>query len=152
MVTDSTNGERLPGVNVRVEGTGRGWVTNANGFYLIAAVPRGRHTVTASAVGYRSRGLTVDVTGSEAISLNIVLVPRVIESSEVMIEGEREEEAVQRSASIHIVTPHDLQQVPSAAQADLFRTMELLPGISSTSSPDGFRPPLRAVQSSPTCP
>jgi hypothetical protein len=133
IVTDSTNGERLPGVNVRVEGTGRGWVTNVNGFYLIAAVPRGRHTVTASAVGYWSRGLTVDVEGSEPISLNIVLVPRVIESSEVMIEGEREEEAVQRSASIHIVTPHDLQQVPSAAQADLFRTMELLPGISSTS-------------------
>jgi hypothetical protein len=41
IVTDSTNGERLPGVNVRVEGTGRGWVTNVNGFYLIAAVTPG---------------------------------------------------------------------------------------------------------------
>lgn len=133
IVTDSTNGERLPGVNVTVEGTGRGWVTNVNGFYLIAAVPRGRHTVTASAVGYRRRTLTIDVAGSEPITLNILLLPKVIESSEVMIEGEREEEAVQRSASIHVVTPHDIQQVPSAAQADLFRSMELLPGISSTS-------------------
>ena len=133
IVTDSTNGERLPGVNVIVEGTGRGWVTNVNGFYLIAAVPRGKHTVTASAIGYRRRALTVEITGTEPVSLNIVLVPRVIESSEVTIEGEREEEAAQRSASIHIVTPHDLQQVPSAAQADLFRTMELLPGVSSTS-------------------
>ena len=133
IVTDSTNGERLPGVNVRVEGTGRGWVTNVNGFYLIAAVPRGRQKVTASAVGYWSRGLTVEVAGSEPISLNIILVPRVIESTEVTIEGEREDEAMQRSASIHVVTPHDLQQIPSAAQADLFRTMELLPGISSTS-------------------
>lgn len=127
----------LPGVNVRVEGTGRGWVTNVNGFYLIAAVPRGRQTVTASVVGYRSRGITLEVAGSEPISLNIILVPRVIESTEVTIEGEREDEAMRRSASIHVVTPHDLQRVPSAAQADLFRTMELLPGKSSTSSPDG---------------
>ena len=133
IVTDSTNGERLPGVNVRVEGTGRGWVTNVNGFYLIAAVPHGRHTVTASAVGYMSRGLSVDVAGSEPVRLDIMLVPRLIEASEVTIEGEREEEATQRSASIHVVTPHDLRLVPSAAQADLFRTMELLPGISSTS-------------------
>jgi hypothetical protein len=127
----------LPGVNVRVEGTGRGWVTNVNGFYLIAAVPRGRQTVTASVVGYRIRGITLEVPGSEPISLNIILVPRVIESTEVTIEGEREDEAMRRSAGIHVLTPHDLQQVPSAAQADLFRTMELLPGISSTSSPDG---------------
>ena len=133
IVTDSTNGERLPGVNVMVEGTGRGWVTNVNGFYLIAAVPHGRHTVTGGAVGYRRRTLTVDVAGTEPITLNILLVPRVIESTEVTIEGEREEEAVRASASIHIVTPHDLQHVPSAAQSDLFRAMELLPGISSTS-------------------
>jgi hypothetical protein len=133
IVADSTNGERLPGVNVVVEGTGRGWVTNVNGFYLIAAVPRGRHTVTASAVGYWRKTLTVDIAGTEPITLSIILVPRVIESSEITIEGEREGEESQRNASIHVVTPHDIQQVPSAAQADLFRSMELLPGIASTS-------------------
>jgi hypothetical protein len=133
IVTDSTNGERLPGVNVVVEGTGRGWVTNVNGFYLIAAVPRGSHTVTASAVGYRRRTLAVQVVGTEPITLNIQLIPRVIESSEITIEGEKEGEEALRSASIHIVTPHDLQQVPAAGQPDFFRSMELLPGISSTS-------------------
>ena len=84
-------------------------------------------------MGYRRRTLTVDVAGSEPISLNIILVPRVIESSEVTIEGEREEQEARESASIHVVRPHDMQQVPSAAQSDLFRTMELLPGVSSTS-------------------
>ncbi|HMK39069.1 MAG TPA: TonB-dependent receptor, partial [Bacteroidota bacterium] len=133
VVTDSTNGERLPGVNVTVEGTGRGWVTNVNGFYLIAAVPRGRRSVTASAVGYRPRKLTVDIAGTEPITVNIQLAPRNIEASEVTIEGEREEDESRRSASIHVVTPHDLEQVPAAAEADLFRMMQILPGISSTS-------------------
>lgn len=133
VVSDSITGERLPGVNVIVEGTGRGWVTNANGFYLIAAVPRGMHTVTASAVGYNRRSLPVDMTGSDPITLNIVLVPREIQSSEVTIEAERGGEETLRSASIHVVTPHDLQLVPSAAQSDLFRSMEMLPGVSTTS-------------------
>jgi hypothetical protein len=133
IVTDSANGERLPGVNVVVEGTGRGWVTNANGFYLIAGVPRGRHTVTASAIGYARRTLDVEIGGTDPITLNIVLAPRIVESSEVTIEGERESEEAQRSPSIHVVTPRDLQLVPAAAQPDLFREMEMLPGISSTS-------------------
>jgi hypothetical protein len=118
---------------VVVEGTGRGWVTNVNGFYLIAAVPRGRHTVAASAVGYGRRMITVDVGGTEPITLNILLAPKVIESSEVTIEGEKGGEEALRSASIHIVSPHDLIEIPSAAQGDLFRSMGLLPGISSTS-------------------
>jgi hypothetical protein len=132
-VTDTTNGERLPGVNVIVEGTGRGWVTNVNGFYLIAAVPRGRRTVSAGAVGFMRKSVTVNFTGSEPITLNLALVPKVIESSEVTIEGETEGESADRGASIHVVTPHDLQQVPAAAQPDLFRTMELLPGVGTTS-------------------
>ncbi len=133
IVTDSANGERLPGVNVAVEGTGRGWVTNVNGFYLIAAVPRGRRTVIASAVGYRKKALTINVAGTEPITLNIQLAPKEIESSEVTIEGEREGEGAEPGASIHVVTPRDLAQVPAAGQADLFRTMQMLPGVASTS-------------------
>jgi len=133
IVTDSANGERLPGVNVVVEGTGRGWVTNANGFYLIAGVPRGKYALTASAIGYARRTLSVNITGMDPINLNIVLAPRIVESSEVTIEGERESEEAARSPSIHVVTPRDLQLIPAAGQSDLFRGMEMLPGISSTS-------------------
>ena len=132
-VTDSANGERIPGANVLVAGTGRGWVTNVNGFYLIAAVPRGRRTVTASAVGYRPRTIEVSVAGAQPITLDITLVPRVIETSEVTIEGEKEEESLRRDASFHVVTAGGIEQIPSAAQSDLFRSMELLPGVGTTS-------------------
>ena len=132
-VTDSANGEHIPGANVAVEGTGRGWVTNVNGFYLIAAVPRGTRTVTASAVGYQPKSTAISVSGMQPITLNITLAPKVIETSAVTIEMEKEDESLRRDASFHVVTVQSLQQIPAAAQGDLFRSKQLLPGVGATS-------------------
>ena len=53
-VTTSGSGAPIPGVTVRVVGSGLETVTGADGGYAFAAVPAGIRTVTAEAFGHAS--------------------------------------------------------------------------------------------------
>ena len=133
VVVDSANGERILGANVMLKGTTRGSTTNNNGFYLISSVPRGTYDILVSAVGYARRTVRVTVSESEPITLNIRISSRVIETSEIIVKSDIISALTERSASIHIITPKELQQLPAAGQQDLLRSLQMLPGITSTS-------------------
>jgi TonB-linked SusC/RagA family outer membrane protein len=66
-VTDA-NGESLPGVNIRVKGTGTGTATDINGKYSIA-VPDRSATLVFSCVGFISREVVVGSQTSISITL-----------------------------------------------------------------------------------
>lgn len=53
-VRDQASGESLPFVNVYLKGENRGTTTNESGYYALAKLPAGSHTLVASLVGYRS--------------------------------------------------------------------------------------------------
>ncbi len=53
-VTDAANGQPLEGVQVFLQGTGYGNVTNSNGRFFILTVPPGTYTVTARRIGYQT--------------------------------------------------------------------------------------------------
>ena len=133
VVSDSATGERVPGANVLLRGTSRGASTNNNGFYLISSVPPGTYELAVSAVGYQRRVLTVTVNGTEALTVNIKIAVRLIETREIVVETQSISSLTERSASVHIITPKELQRLPSAGQQDLLRSLQVLPGITSTS-------------------
>ena len=133
VVSDSLTGERLPAVNVSISGTSRGAVTNVYGFYLIAGVPLGEYQLHVSAVGYARKLIRVRVGGSNAVVVNVRLVPRLIETPEITVETEGPLELGGNGVSIYVMTPEQLEAVPTAAQQDLLRSIQLLPGVTSTS-------------------
>jgi outer membrane receptor protein involved in Fe transport len=53
VVTDAASGQPLEGVQVRVQGTGLGAATQANGRYFMINVPPGTYTVVAQRIGYQ---------------------------------------------------------------------------------------------------
>lgn len=67
------SGEGLRGVNVLVNGTTLGAVTDADGDYRIRRVPAGEHTVTAASYG--SHGVTQAVTITNRRTLDFILAP-----------------------------------------------------------------------------
>jgi outer membrane cobalamin receptor len=133
LVSDSATGERVVGANVMIAGTNRGAATNVSGFYLVTDVPAGAHTILVSAVGYERRSLPVTVTGNTPLVVNIKLSPRVIQTGEVVVRSDEMSKLTERSASVHVVTPREMQSLPSIAQSDLLRSLQMLPGITSTS-------------------
>lgn len=132
-VSDSASGERVPFASVAIVGTNRGASSNLNGFYLITAIPAGRYEIAASSIGYERRVMTVIVGGREPIILNFKLPPRPVEFSEVVVTDRARRELTEIQTSVHVMDQQDIKRVPMAVQEDIFRAIQILPGVVSTS-------------------
>ena len=133
VVTDSTSGERLPFINVVIQNTSKGAATNINGFYLIPNVPPGTYEIAASAVGYKRNVRLVSIKGDGPVTLNFRLSPVSVELDEVVVTESAKREVNEISTSVHILDQRDLKMAPATVQTDVFRAIQILPGISSTS-------------------
>lgn len=81
-VTDASNGEPLPGVNILIEGTLQGTISDAQGNYSVE-VPGNQSVLIFSFVGYVSEKMEV---GSRN-SIEVVLVPDIQKLDEVVVIG-----------------------------------------------------------------
>jgi hypothetical protein len=121
-------GEKIPYATITVIGTTRGAVTNNNGFYLIANLPHGTYQIIATSLGYDAAARTITVRGKEPLTLNFSIISRPVEQNEVVVTGGRKRELEEISTSVHVLDQRELQKVPVAAQADLFRSIQIIPG------------------------
>ena len=101
-VVDATTQEPLPGVNVIVVGTRRGAVTQANGDFVIGAVPVGTQTVRASRIGYAAAQQEVSVTAGATATAQFSLPHQAVTLSEVTVSvgyGTQRKEAITGSVA-----------------------------------------------------
>lgn len=132
-VVDSTTGERVPFASVIVLGTQRGAATNLNGFFLIANVPPGSYQVAAGAVGYMRQVRTVIVRAAEPVTIEFRISPEAVEMEEVVVREQAHRELKEITTSIHVMDSRDLKLVPVTVQSDVFRSIQILPGVVSSS-------------------
>jgi hypothetical protein len=132
VVADSVTGERIPFADVLILHTNKGAATNINGFYLIPSVPPGSYEVAASSVGYRRTVVRITVEPGSPITLNLRLAQEAVELQEVLVTGVAKRELTEISTSVHVLDQRDLKRVPATVQADVFRSIQILPGIAST--------------------
>ena len=118
-VTDADNGETLTRATVAVEGLQLGAVSNNSGYYAIKQVPAGTHGVSASHGGYQTRWDTLRFGADEAVRLDLVLVPKSVDLGEQVSVG----------AERISLRAKPVQQLPALGEADLFRSLQLLPGV-----------------------
>jgi len=133
VVTDTTTNEKLPFANVVLVGTNKGAATNLNGFYLIPNVLPGEYDLSISSVGFQKKVQRVFVGIRGPIIVNIALTPVAVEMTEVLVESGVKRELKEINTSIHILDSKDIAAVPVAVQEDVFRSIQILPGIVSTS-------------------
>jgi TonB-dependent SusC/RagA subfamily outer membrane receptor len=84
---DRTTGEPLNGVQVSVEGTSLGGLSDARGRYLIQNVPAGQHTLNAVYIGYRTEQQAVTVTAGGTASANFEMGVSAVSLDEVIVTG-----------------------------------------------------------------
>lgn len=131
-VRDATTGETLLGATVVVEGTTVGTATNAQGLYALGGLAPGRLVLVASFVGYQSARDTVDLAPGQTRRLDFALQPVALAPGEVVIEAEAPIEE-EKAVGVQNVPIQLVQQIPSAIENDLFRALQLLPGVKSAS-------------------
>ena len=134
-VTDADNGEALILAVVVVEELQLGATSNNSGYYAVKQVPAGTHVVNTSHIGYQTRWDTLSFSTDEAVRFDVALVPKPVDiDEEVVVEAERSEELEQATQSSFIALQVEpLQQMPAVGEADLLRSLQLLPGIQSAS-------------------
>ena len=88
-VTESATGDALPGANVVVEGTSLGAAADADGYFTIASVPVGDHTVTASVIGYVPLSQMISIVMDETVTIDFGLEPTAIALSALEVLASR---------------------------------------------------------------
>lgn len=133
-VRDASSGEPLGFANVYLEGTDLGTASAEKGYYYIGRVPPGRQTLKASYVGYEDWQGEVAVPAFQTVTVDILLKPARVQVGEVKVTAERArfEREVEVSA-VRLDTRQILSIPRVGGEVDLFRTVQLLPGVVTTS-------------------
>ncbi len=131
-VRDAASGETLIGATIRVEGTSRGTATNVQGFYTLGDLAPGDASVVVSYVGYPSVRRSVTLVAGEATRLDVELQPEGVTTGEVVVEAEEpiEEERAPGTQTVSIAL---VEALPTVFEPDLFRSIQLLPGVKASS-------------------
>lgn len=137
-ITDSLSGEALIGANVFVEETGKGMATDINGYYVLSEIPSNKITLIVSYVGYKrfKKNINFDndiINKNKSINLDIAMEIEAIEIVEIDVSAEEIERLNKIEPSRISLSPRVLKAQPSLAEPDIFRTIQSLPGVLTTS-------------------
>ncbi|MBN2611881.1 MAG: TonB-dependent receptor [Bacteroidales bacterium] len=132
-IIDKQTSETLIGANVVVEGTGKGVVTDRNGYFQMAGLPKGRHTLVFSYIGYESAKTIIEITDQGITLPDIALSPQSTKIEEVMIVAAGPDKVADRQIETSMIelSPKTIQSIPTARN-DVFSAIKFLPGIDRT--------------------
>ena len=130
-VRDAETGETLVQATVRVDGTALGAATNGQGFYSLAGVPAGPVVLRVSTLGYAPRTVALTLEAGETRQADVALVPGSL--GEAVVEGRQQSLADERPPGVTDIPIALVRDIPTVFEADLFRSIQLLPGVSASS-------------------
>ena len=112
-VTESGSGEPLIGVNVLVDGTQQGTITDNNGNYILVNMRPGDYTLVFSYIGFQTQRISgVRVTTGQTTRYNIQLSEQVIEGEEIIVQAERPLVQKDLTASKKTVVAEEIDALP----------------------------------------
>ncbi len=89
-ITDGETGEALIGVNVIIEGTTQGTVTDADGNYVLLNLRPGEYALRFSYIGFAAQQVTgLRVTTGQTTRYDVEMSEEVIGGEEIVVQAER---------------------------------------------------------------
>jgi hypothetical protein len=128
-IRDEANGETLSYVNVFFKEINMGDMSNENGYYVIDGIPDGKYKVKAMMMGYKTEEKMVDLLNGQILNVNFSLKEEVIEGEEILVTAEKERFEHQIETSKIQISRMEIEAAPALIEADLFRTIQTLPGV-----------------------
>lgn len=132
-VSEAATGEVIWGVNAVLNGTTLGASTNSSGFYSISRIPPGEYTVVFSFLGFREYRAEVTISAGETTRLDAELIETGLEMDDVLVTSEYFDQEARQSLGVTTVSTQLIRDTPAVLQADVFRSIQLLPGIKAAS-------------------
>ena len=133
VVKDKESGETLPFANVFVKNTNIGTTTNEDGFFTLFNVPSETSTLQVQYIGYK---VEILVLTQEIVKdkITILLIPDDNQLDEVVVSNDLGQQIVKMNKSVSQISlsPKKLASIPNLGEKDIFRAIQLLPGVSGT--------------------
>ncbi len=130
-VRDDQTGEPLPYANIILPDLNRGGVSNVDGYFVISDLPVGSHTLIISIIGYANHIQSIQLPQDFNLRLDIRLNQEIIEGQSIEVSAEREKFKELISTSTVTLDRRAIEVAPSFVEADVFRALQLLPGVQS---------------------
>ncbi|MYF39561.1 MAG: TonB-dependent receptor [Rhodothermaceae bacterium] len=112
-VLEAGTNQGLPGVNVILEGTVIGGVTDTDGYYYILNIPPGTYSVRASFVGFATvTTQNVRVVQDQTTTVNFELREEAILGEEIVVVAERPIVEMDRTTTTAVIDAEQLEVLP----------------------------------------
>ncbi|MBN2288287.1 MAG: TonB-dependent receptor [Candidatus Glassbacteria bacterium] len=132
-VRDRETSEALPFANVLLKGTPYGAATNTDGYFVIVNAPVGKCTLQVKYIGFATQEVEVENVKGEDRTLEIGMKRVVVQLEGITVEGEVQTLDATENVSQVVMAPQELLALPNVGEVDIFRSLQLLPGISGVS-------------------
>jgi hypothetical protein len=138
IIVDAQTHEVLPAANAIVDQTPWGASADLNGRFQIVGLPAGDYVIRIQVIGYETLFQGVAVRGETELD-TLPLVPKSLEGEEVIITGLRTSEyqvgdvKLDLQPGLIVLNRVQINRSPGLLEPDLFRTLQSLPGITTTS-------------------
>ena len=130
-ITDKTTGEPIPYTNIILIENSRGTSTDISGYYIIPNIDFGQYTIKIMMIGYNSLEQTITIE-PKSKKFNFELIPEPIQVNEVKVSAERTRFEKRVDISRVNISNQEIRKAPAFVEADLFRTLQLLPSVSAS--------------------
>lgn len=130
-VSDISSGEPLPNVTVMVKGQKAASSTNVDGYFTLLNVPSDTAIIEFSSIGYSISKYFLS-PNKPLDSLHIQMLTSENSLSEVVVVSKKEQSfKLNQKVSMIKMTPQLISTLPSIGEKDIFRSFQLMPGISA---------------------
>ena len=133
IVKDKKTGETLPFATVIVKGNNNGVTTNIDGYFTLFEVPSDTSVLVVNYIGYQNKFVRLSPE-TDIAQLEILLEDFGVQLEEIVVKATKEEQLLSASTGISRIgiAPAALAKLPSYGEKDIFRSLQLLPGISGS--------------------
>ncbi|MFQ6611055.1 MAG: carboxypeptidase-like regulatory domain-containing protein, partial [Fidelibacterota bacterium] len=129
-IRNTDNGEPIPFASVMVEKTDIGTSADIHGYYVLQGIAPGEVRLIFMMIGFETDSLLYQVQEGDN-RLDKSLSPVVLMGESVQVSGVKAQFLTQSNVSNINLTARDIRSVPAFVEDDIFRTFQLLPGVTS---------------------
>ena len=130
-INDINSGESLPYAKVSIKDTNRVTTANQDGSFTILNIPVGSILVI-NKMGYESKEIKV-TSDTKRLIINLYKLEKDSLIEDVVVVGSVNSNMMQQSGiSQFSLSPDLTRSLPNLGEQDIFRSMQLLPGVSGS--------------------
>ena len=128
-IFDAETRQPVPMVNVVVEPSGKGTLTNEEGYFLISRLSEGEILLKVFCIGFDTAAEKLTLKKNSTVIRNLYLTPSAYQLHEVSVSTTREKVARQKVSEIRMV-PAQIALTPSfGGIPDIIQHIQALPGV-----------------------